>query len=146
MSEKKADISFDGYFQALESGDISRNPYLKFFQVKIGCIEPGKAILKMDTDSRYHQGGGLVQGGLIAALSDEAMANALLRTLADGEITATVDIHHSHLRPVVSGEIMATGEVVKKGKTIAFLKGEVSHNGKVVLTSTATFIIQKSAK
>lgn len=144
MSEKNAK-GYQAYFDKIKEGDLSINPYLKLFNIKVDSVEEGRAVLSMHTNSTMHQGGGIIQGGIIAALSDEAMAHALLADLKKDEITATVDIHHSHLRPVKDGIISARGEIVKRGRRIAFLKAEVSHNGKVVLTSTATFIIQKNS-
>lgn len=68
---------------------------------------------------------GNVQGGILTAMLDEAMSVAGL--IASGMTAAmpTLEMKASFLRPAPPGVFVAIGQVVKLGKTIAFLEGEL---------------------
>lgn len=82
---------------------------------------------------------GVVQGGFLAAMLDNTVGPALVATLSPGEFAPTTDLHVQFLRPALPGRLIGRGHVVKRGKAIGFLAGELTdESGAVVATATAT--------
>jgi uncharacterized protein (TIGR00369 family) len=87
---------------------------------------------------------GHVQGGFLAAMLDDTVGPALVATLGDGEWAPTIELHVQFLLPAKPGELRGRGRVVRRGRDIAFLAGElVNVQDTVVATATATAIIRR---
>jgi uncharacterized protein (TIGR00369 family) len=70
---------------------------------------------------------------------DDTLGPALVATLGPGQFAPTTDLHVQFLRPASPGRLVGRGRVVKKGRDIAFLSGElVDETGTAVATATAT--------
>ena len=82
---------------------------------------------------------GVIQGGLLAAMLDDTLGPALVATLGPGQFAPTADLHVQFLRPAQPGRLTGCGRVVRRGKDIAFLAGElVNDSGQIVAAATAT--------
>jgi uncharacterized protein (TIGR00369 family) len=82
---------------------------------------------------------GVVQGGFLAAMLDDTMGPALVCGLEPGDFAPTTDLHVQFLRPARAGRLVGRGRVVRRGRDIAFLAGElVDEDGAVVAVATAT--------
>lgn len=89
--------------------------------------------------------GGVIQGGFLAAMLDDTMGPALVATLGPGQFAPTADLHVQFLRPARPGRLTGRGRIVRRGKDIAFLAGELSDEyGEVVATATATAQIRSA--
>jgi uncharacterized protein (TIGR00369 family) len=89
---------------------------------------------------------GVIQGGFLAAMLDDTLGPALVATLGPGEFAPTTDLHVQFLRPARPGRLMGRGRVVRKGKDVGFLSGDlVDEAGAVVATATATAQIRRQA-
>jgi uncharacterized protein (TIGR00369 family) len=88
---------------------------------------------------------GVVQGGFLAAMLDDTLGPALVATLGPGEFAPTTDLHVQFLRPARPGRLVGRGRIVKRGKGIGFLAGELTdESGAVVATATATAQIRSA--
>ncbi len=86
---------------------------------------------------------GVIQGGFLAAMLDETLGPALVATLGPDQFAPTTDLHIQFLRPAKPGRLMGRGRVVKKGRDLAFMSGElVDESGEVVAVATATAMIR----
>ncbi len=88
---------------------------------------------------------GAVQGGLIAGFLDEVMGGALLASTDGSEygqkLPLNLDMKLSFMRMVPLGPIIAKGRVVKAGRRVAFLEGELfDEDGKLLARATSTAI------
>ena len=84
---------------------------------------------------------GGVQGGLVAGYLDDVMGYAHVRS-TDGELAPlTLELSMSLLRPVREGTIIGKGRVVKAGRRVIYLEGELlSEDGEVLARATSTNI------
>jgi len=90
---------------------------------------------------------GDVQGGFLAAMLDDTLGPALVATLGDGEWAPTIDLHVQFLRPAKPGALRGIGRVVRRGRDIAFLAGELqTETGEIVATATASALIRRAAR
>jgi uncharacterized protein (TIGR00369 family) len=86
---------------------------------------------------------GVVQGGFLAAMLDDTLGPALVASLDPGDFAPTADLHVQFLRPARPGRLRGRGRVVRRGRDIAFLAGElVDDQGAIVATATATVQIR----
>lgn len=68
---------------------------------------------------------GNIQGGMLSAMLDDAMSVAGLVASGMQAAMPTLEMKISFLRPAAPGPLRAIGQVVKLGKSIAFLEGEL---------------------
>ena len=81
----------------------------------------------------------LLHGGVVTALLDVASYLALLPHLDDAEHAVTHDMSVSLLRPVGPDESVAVaGEVLRRGRAVAFLRAEATVNGRTVAAAQVT--------
>ena len=93
--------------------------------IDVISIEPGTAELKMQVRPEMHNGVGWLQGGILVAIADEAMALALYSLLSGTEGIATISESTSFIRGIQEGHIVAEARVIRKGRRVAFAEGEV---------------------
>jgi len=87
---------------------------------------------------------GVVQGGFLAAMLDDTLGPALVAGLEPGDFAPTTDLHVQFLRPARPGRLVGRGRVVRRGRDVGFLAGElVDEQGAVVAVATATVQIRK---
>jgi uncharacterized protein (TIGR00369 family) len=80
---------------------------------------------------------GQVQGGFLCAMLDETMSIAGVVASGMSAFLPTLEMKTSFLRPAAPGTLYCVGRVVKWGKVIAFLQGEL-YDGERRLLATAT--------
>jgi uncharacterized protein (TIGR00369 family) len=82
---------------------------------------------------------GVIQGGFVAAMLDDTLGPALVATLGPGQFAPTTDLHVQFLRPARPGRLTGRGRVVRRGRDVAFLAGElVDESDQIVAVATAT--------
>jgi uncharacterized protein (TIGR00369 family) len=82
---------------------------------------------------------GVIQGGFVAAMLDDTLGPALAAMLGPGQFAPTTDLHVQFLRPARPGRLTGRGRVVRRGRDVAFLAGElVDDSGQIVAVATAT--------
>ena len=102
-------------------------------------IEPGHVRVQYTAREEFNNPMGVVQGGFLAAMLDDAMGPALFTLLDEGQFAPTVDLKVSFLRPARAGTLVAEGRVVHRTRSIAFLEGTLAtEDGTLVATATAT--------
>jgi uncharacterized protein (TIGR00369 family) len=86
---------------------------------------------------------GVIQGGFLAAMLDETLGQALVAGLSPGDFAPTTDLHVQFLRPARPGRLVGRGRVVRRGRDVGFLAGELlDEAGTVVAAATATVQIR----
>ena len=84
---------------------------------------------------------GSVQGGLVAGFLDEVMGWAHVWATDQAEAPLNLEISMSLLKPVLAGPLIGKGRVVRRGRKVIFLEGELLDiDGKLLARSTSTAI------
>ncbi|MDP7326841.1 MAG: PaaI family thioesterase, partial [Qipengyuania citrea] len=90
---------------------------------------------------------GAVLGGLIAGFLDEVMGGALLAATearfgaAEQRLPLNLDMNLTYLRMVPMETVTARGRVLKLGKRVAFLEGELfDKDGNLLVRATSSAI------
>jgi len=132
------------YFERIKKDGRKANPFFCLTGIDIVKAEPGKAVLTMPVQPDMHNGVGWLQGGMLVAIADEAMALALYPLLEKNEGIATIAESTSFIKGVQKGTVLAEARVIKKGRRVAFMEAEVwaDYGEKVLLSrTTASFVI-----
>ncbi|MCX6689475.1 MAG: PaaI family thioesterase [Methanoregula sp.] len=127
------------YIEEITKHGRDANPFFCLMGIEVVHVELGKAVLKMEVRRDMHNGVGWLQGGMLAALADEAMALALYPLLAKDEGIATISESTSFIKGVRHGIILAEGRVIRKGRRVAFMEGDVrmDDDKKTILSHTS---------
>lgn len=89
-----------------------------------------------------HTNGTIAQGGFITAWLDASMAQAVLHATDHKSGVASLEIKVSFLERVGPGEGRAIGRVVRLGKRVAFMEGELFNpDGKLAARATSTAVL-----
>jgi uncharacterized protein (TIGR00369 family) len=98
----------------------------------------GQAELEFFARPEFLNVHGVVQGGILSAMFDDAMAAAV--TSSGGRFMApTLELRTAFMRLAYQGALFVEGRVVHRGRSIAFLEGRMrDRDGNLLATSTAT--------
>lgn len=106
------------YLSKVTTSNQEVNPLFSFLDVLVVKIDPDETVLRLPFRREFIQGGGVVAGGVLATLADEAMAHLVLANLAEGWKTATIEMNMRYLRPVFSGELRAVATLTHRGGSV----------------------------
>lgn len=132
------------YLEKIKKEGRSANPFFCLTGIDIVNAEPGIAMLSMPVRPDMHNGVGWLQGGMLVAIADEAMALALYPLLEKNEGIATIAESTSFIKGIRHGIIHAEARVIKRGRRVAFMEADVWADGekKTLLSRTsASFAI-----
>lgn len=116
-------------------------PISRSLGMSLGYCENGVARVRLPYRPDFEEGHGVIHGGLIGLLSDTA-GNYAVGSVSPGSTVKTVEFKLSLLAGV-QGDLLAIGEVVRKGRTLATCRLEVVEgNDRVVAIGLATYALQ----
>ena len=130
------------YLKKVQQPGQNVNPLFASLGVVVEKLSPESVVLRLPFRPEFIQGGGMIAGGIIATLADEAMAHAALANLNPGETTATIEMNIRSLKGCASGTIMATASLIKKGRRVITLQAEITNeNNQSVALAGASFMV-----
>ncbi len=96
-------------------------PLHRALGITLEDARPGFARIAMETGSLTLGGiGGSVHGGLLAAMVDIVMLEALSATSQPGDqFAGTAELNISYLRPALGKRVFAEATIIKKGRSLA---------------------------
>jgi len=126
-------------FRGILEGRLPPPPVADLVGITLTALDDGRATFELEAEERHSSPLGTLQGGILCVLADAAMGAAYATRLGDGESFATLELKMNYLKPVWSGRVVATGEVVKAGRTIGLVECRiVDAGGSLVAHSTST--------
>lgn len=119
---------------------LARNPFVNFMGVKVPELGEGYARFTLEIRPDFHNSQGFLQGGVIAALADEAVAYALFSLVPEGEMISTVEMKINFLAPAQQGILEAQAHIRKRGRTLSLGEVEVTQGSRLVAKGLCTYI------
>ncbi|HVZ72561.1 MAG TPA: PaaI family thioesterase [Polyangia bacterium] len=100
----------------------------------------GEATWEYTVDPAHHNTNGVLHGGVLMALLDTAMGQAVGALVEPtGRFNAAAQLNINFLAPVKSGLVRAQAKVKKLGKRLAVVESEATdERGRVVAIATST--------
>ena len=81
--------------------------------------------MRFNAPDSFITGRGGVQGGLVAGFLDEAMGWAHVQATGGTEAPLNLEISMTLLKLIPAGSLMGKGRVVRRGRRVIFLEGEL---------------------
>ena len=98
--------------------------------------DPANTKVAFKAEKRHLNGGGSVHGGCLLTLADTALFVFALPVLGEGS-AVTMQLDAQFLAPGREGDvIVATGEIVRAGRTVIFGRGELRCGDRVLMSFT----------
>ena len=133
----------DNFILRLMRGDEPAHPIGETLGARIVelDLEDGRLEMVFEGRADFRNPAGTVQGGMLAAMLDDVTASLATATATRDERCATLDLHTSFLRPAKVGPIRGSARIVKRGREIVTVSGELSQDGRPVAIATATCML-----
>jgi uncharacterized protein (TIGR00369 family) len=114
-----------GFFAKILNGEIPEAPISKLLGWKYLSFDPDTRVLKVEMQARpeFLNPAGLVHGGMLAAMLDETLSPTLALTLGPGEFAPTLELKVNFIAPTKVGQVLGTGRIVHRGRSICFMEG-----------------------
>ena len=105
----------------------------------------GEVLLRFTAIDSFLNPAGVVHGGMLAAMLDELLAVTMTTAMREGEFNVTLDLGARFLKAAQPGPIDGVGRVVKRGRSVGFVEGELRDaQGETLVRGQATMQIQAS--
>jgi uncharacterized protein (TIGR00369 family) len=137
-----------GAFWDVLDGRAPRPPVSDLLGWDLIAVDPDAGTIEVafTATERFLNPAGHVQGGILTAMLDDTMGPALVATLGPGEFAPTIDLQVQFHRPARPGRFVGHGRVMRRGRDIGFLSGELADaDGAVVATATASAAVRRMA-
>lgn len=131
----------------VQRGEAPPPPAATLIGFTLREVDPGRAVVELHADRRHANPMGTVHGGILCDVADAAMGIAYASTLEDGETFTTLELKINFLKPVRTGRLVATGSVVKAGRTVGLVECDVvDDGGSLVARATSTCMTLRGAR
>lgn len=130
------------YLEEVLKPDQRVNALFNLLGVRLVRLEAERAELELPFKPELLQGAGVLAGGVMAALADEAMAHVILANLEPGLQTATIEMSVRYFRPVLRSGLRAVATLVNRGKKIISAEAVLTDDqGRLVCKASASFFV-----
>ena len=125
--------------KAIVRGEAPPPPVAKLIGFSVISVEPGKAVVELQATQAHANPMGTLHGGILCDIADAAMGIAYASNLDDDESFTTLELKINFLKPIWTARLLATGRVVKQGRTIGLVECDVTdEKGSLVARATST--------
>jgi uncharacterized protein (TIGR00369 family) len=133
-----------GPFWDLIGGHRDPPPAATLLGWEVEAVDPEAGTIELSFTAKedFLNLAGNVQGGFLAAMLDATLGPVLGATLSDGEWAPTISLNVQFVRPAKPGKLRGRGRIVRRGRDIAFLAGELIDGDDIIATATASAIIR----
>lgn len=124
---------------------FSAIPVNRFLGFELVSCGDGRCVMAMPVREEFRQEGGVVQGGIVAALADTASAYAFVSSLGESETMTGVEFKVNFLESaaVDAGDLEAAAQVIRRGRRLGVSEVRVAQEEKTILTGLFTYLFKK---
>jgi uncharacterized protein (TIGR00369 family) len=123
----------------IQRGEAPPPPVATLIGFSIVSVEPGHVVMGMEAGKQHANPMGTLHGGILGDLADAAMGMAYASSLDEGETFTTLELKINFLKPVWTGQLVATGRLVKGGHTVGLVECDVHDDaGRLVARASST--------
>jgi uncharacterized protein (TIGR00369 family) len=141
-------MNADSYFNRLQRGEADLPAITTTLGGRIRAVDVDAGTMESDyvATEAFLNPAGQVQGGMLSAMLDDVTAFLVTATLAEGEFCATLNLNVSFLRAAASGGLQGRSWLVRRGKDVCHVGGELLQGGRVVATAMATCMVVRRSQ
>jgi uncharacterized protein (TIGR00369 family) len=133
----------DFWREAMRRG-MGQTPFLRALGGEIVSFERGRGRMRLPYAPHLigNPQTGVIHGGVITGMLDQACGMAVGSALRGPARIATLDLRIDYMRPAEPGlDLEFEAECLKVGHDIAFARGRAEQEGRIVAIATGTFIL-----
>lgn len=131
-------------FEERVRASFARQTLMKTIGARMTRVSPGEVVIELTFREDLTQQHGFVHAGVITAIVDSACGYAALSLMPPDSGVLTVEYKANFLSPAKGSTFIATGRVVKPGRTLTVCSGDVvavdEGKEKTVATMLATMM------
>ncbi len=91
------------------------------------------------TRKEFRNPSGIIQGGIIAAMIDDAFGPMCILASGRTKVPLTLDLNVSYISAGQHGKFVCDARIIRQGKSISFVEGELfDASGELVARATST--------
>jgi uncharacterized protein (TIGR00369 family) len=121
-------VSFTALNPAFESrvrDSFARQAAMRLIGAQLAAIEPGRCIIELTVREELTQQHGYVHGGIVGMIADSAGGYAAFSLMPADASVLTVEYKINMLAPAAGERLVATGEVLKPGRSLSIVRADV---------------------
>ena len=120
---------------------FGRQPFMATLGARMVRVGEGEADIEIPYDERLTQQHGFMHAGAVASVVDSACGYAALTLMDEDAAVLTVEYKINLLAPATGAEsFLATGRVLKPGRTLFVCVGELRAGERRIAHATATIM------
>lgn len=126
--------------------NFDKQVFMKTLGAEIVSIEEGKVVIACEKKDGLTQQHGFFHAGVLTSICDSACGYAALTVMPETADVLSVEFKVNLLRPATADKIIATGTVLKSGRTLVVCEGIVTDEAgeKIFAKMIGTMIVKKS--
>jgi len=125
--------------EAIIRGEAPPPPIAKLIGFNLISVKPGEAVVEFQATEAHADPMGTLHGGILCDIADAAMGIAYASNLNEGESFTTLELKINFLKPIWKARLLATGRVVKPGRTVGFVECDITdEQGSLVARASST--------
>ena len=138
-------MSMDSTNEADRLAVIAANQpaFAQFLGITLVSATPDRVVMTLKVEDQHSNRNGVLHGGAIMALADNAGGTATMMNLPDGRTTTTMESKTNFLRPIRVGDIAtATATALHIGRTTMIWQTSITRgDGKLAAVVTQTQMV-----
>lgn len=104
---------------------FSEQAVMNLIGAEIFSIKPGKVRIKLPFSKNLTQQNNFIHAGIITTIVDSACGYAAFSLMPENSSVLSVEFKVNLLRPAIGDYFLASGKVIKSGKTLSVVSGDV---------------------
>jgi acyl-CoA thioesterase len=117
------------------------HPFAELIGLRFEEQRAGYSRCVLDVSDKHRNPHGVTHGAVLYALADTGMGAALYPTLDPGQLCATIQITMNYFKPVGSGIVTCTTELINRGKAVAHLESRIFAGELLLATANGNYAI-----
>jgi acyl-CoA thioesterase len=149
VTESMSSVAFRGRLRPERSGlrlymtvEPAPFPLQSHLGMAINAPATGRGRAEVEVIPDLLNPNGVLHGAVLFAMVDTAMGAATMSMLDEGQGCASIELHIRFLRPVSAGRVVGEVEVLRCGRRVVQLQGQVVNDSdEVVATASGSFAV-----
>jgi len=106
-------------------GSFARQAAMQLIGARLTAVEPGRCVIELPVRADLTQQHGFVHGGVVGMIADSAGGYAGFTLMPADASVLTVEYKINMLAPAAGDLLIASGEVLKPGRTLSIVRADV---------------------
>jgi len=112
-------------FAARVRDSFARQAAMRLIGARLSEVVPGRCVIELPVRDELTQQHGFVHGGVVGMIADSAGGYAAFTLMPAEASVLTVEYKINMLAPAAGDLLVATGEVLKPGRTLSIVRADV---------------------